>query len=86
MKIDLIISFRIKVDAPPLAQWDQSAGVDLWWKDKTRRVNHRDTRAAPSGPSQRNADPEHDTACSSFSLEDWETWFVESEMDSDDDI
>ena len=77
---------RIKVDAPPLAQWDPSAAVDLWWKDKTRRVNHRDTRAAPSGPSHRNADPEHDTACSSFSLEDWETWFVESEMDSDDDI
>ena len=39
---------RIKVDAPPLAQWDPSAAVDLWWKDKTQRVKHRETRAAPS--------------------------------------
>ena len=29
VKRDLIISFRIKVDAPPLAQWDSSAAVDL---------------------------------------------------------
>jgi hypothetical protein len=48
-------------------------------------VNHKDSRAAPSRSSQRNADLEHDTACSSFSLEDWETWFVESGTDSDND-
>lgn len=29
---------RVKVDAPPLAQWDPSAAVDLWLKDKTLSI------------------------------------------------
>ena len=73
---------RIKVDAPPLAQWNPSAAVDLWWSDKTRRVNHKDTRAASL---QRITDHGHDSGSSSasytFCLEDWETWIAEPESD-----
>ena len=30
---------RIKVDAPPLLQWDSTGAVNLWWKDKTCRIS-----------------------------------------------
>lgn len=45
---------RIKVDSSPLA------AVDLWW---TRRVNHRDTRAAPSQMST-DKGPDSGSSCS----------------------
>ncbi len=30
---------RIGVEGPPLSQWDSSGAVELWWQDKTRRLN-----------------------------------------------
>ena len=37
---------RITVDGAPLTEWNASAAMQLWWKDRCRR-QVADTRAAP---------------------------------------
>ncbi len=66
---------RITVDAPPLAQWDASAAVELWWKDKRRR-QVADTRAAPKASTSRSQDESSETEPYIFSLDDWESFIA----------
>ena len=66
---------RINVEGPPLADWDATRAVELWWRDKTRRVNHQDTRSAPTKSQAR--EEETDTEHEEFSLEDWEKWIAD---------
>ena len=38
---------RINAEGPSLGEWDTSHAVKLWWSDKLRRVNRRDSHAQP---------------------------------------
>ena len=64
---------RINVEGPPLADWDATHALELWWREKTRRVNHKDSRSAPSRPQEEEMETEHEM----FSLDDWEEWIAD---------
>ena len=85
-RLDQLI--RINVEAPVLSQWDASNAVDLWWRDKTRRLNIRDTRARPrpSSSSTQVSDTDtdslsHDHAPFILSLDNWENWLEPTDSD-----
>ena len=42
---------RIQLEGPPLQHWDASRAVELWWTDKSRRINRSagGSRASTSG-------------------------------------
>ena len=62
---------RIKLEAPPLKHWDATGALNLWWKDKTCRLNVTDPQPGVSSiPTQSDAREEE------ISLEDWETWLA----------
>ena len=50
-----------------------TCALELWWKEKTRRLNHKDSRK-PSTRLQEEEN-EHEKA-SPFSLDDWEEWIA----------
>ena len=54
-------------------QWDAGRSVELWWKDKTRRINRNDSskRKGPTGNSSNMDDTE--TEKFTWGLSDWET-------------
>ena len=58
---------RISVEAPHPSTWDASGAVELWWRDKTRRVNTTDTRATHL-LSTSSAPSSNDCTNSSYSL------------------
>jgi len=63
---------------PPLCQWNPTAAMNLWWKDKCRRTPS-DTRAAQKSPI-----PEEDPKSDSFSLEEWEKWINDPDTETSD--
>ena len=69
---------RIKLEGPPLEDWDPTTAVGLWWSDKNRRVDSkgRSSRSA-SAAAASDADAQEDQ----FTCSDWENWF-ESQTDS----
>ena len=72
---------RIQLEGPPLQQWDASRAVELWWTDKSRRINRSagDSRASTSG-NQAAASGGGDFV---WDPSDWETW-LEPESHSED--
>lgn len=75
---------RISVEAPHPSNWDASGAVELWWRDKTRRVNIADTRATPrlastSSAASSSSGGDCTASDSSFSLENWESWLENSD-------
>ena len=71
---------RISVEAPPLSKWDASKAVELWWRDKTRRLNISDIRARPRPSSSAQAsETDSDDDNGVFTLENWETWLEQSD-------
>ena len=70
---DLLL--RIPVDAPPLAQWDASAAVQLWCKDKRHR-QVSDTRAPPKPTTSLSKDGATTSEPYLFNLDDWETFIA----------
>ena len=71
----------ISVEAPVLAQWDPSSTVELWWRDKTRRLNIRDVRARPtsSSSSAQVCDTDSNSDNAPFTLDNWEDWLEPSD-------
>ena len=63
---------RITIDGPPLAQWDATDAIRLWWRSKQRR-QVQDTRAAP-GPSTSRSEDTDTTEAYILNLEDWDTF------------
>ena len=80
-KLDELV--RINVESPPLSKWDSESAVDLWWRDKIRRVNVSDRASsscvatARSSQSETNSDDKAE-----LTLESWESW-LDSDSDSD---
>ncbi len=64
---------RINVEGPPLADWDATRALELWWREKTQRVNHKDSGSAPRRPQEEETETEHKT----FSPDDWEEWITD---------
>ena len=58
---------RIAVDGPPLAQWDATDAVHLWWRSKQRR-QVQDTRVEPR-PGTFNAENNPTTEYNTVPLE-----------------
>ena len=49
---------RIYVEGPPLSDWDPTRALELWYMEKTRRLNVRDSRSAPRRPQSEEAELE----------------------------
>ena len=64
---------RITVEGPPIAQWDATGAVQLWWKSKQRR-QVQDTRTAPT--SSRTDISEADENYSLNLMEDWDKFIA----------
>ena len=63
---------RISVEGPPLSQWDSTGAVDLWWKDKIRRVPKNDYHKTSTSESKSTNHQELDS--DNVTIEDWDTW------------
>ncbi len=73
---------RIKLEGPPLQQWDSRNAIELWWNDKTCRINVKDFRASRTTTTQ---EPKENWPCVqldnfSWELSDWDSW-MESELE-----
>ena len=42
-------TYFVYIEGPSLSNWHAARAVDLWWRDKVRRVNHDDSHSEP-GP------------------------------------
>ena len=56
------------MEGPPLSDWDPTRALELWYMDKTWRLNVRDSRSAPRRPQSDKAGPETENT---FSIEEW---------------
>ena len=69
---------RISVQGPSLAKWDASYALELWEKDKVRRVNRKDTqtqsRCGSASVSSTSTSTETSDEVDHFTLDDWEEW------------
>ena len=70
---------RINVEGPSLSRWDASYALELWQKDKVRRVSCKDTPTQPDPlPSHASTSTSTSTPTSTdschVSLDDWEEW------------
>ena len=62
---------RINVEGPPLSEWDASDALELWTKEKVRRLNHKDEYCEHREKSTGMSDSESKDEAR-FPLEDWE--------------
>lgn len=72
---------RVNVEGPPLSQWDASVALELWSKEKARRVNQKESKAhqSQSGVSQE----ETLSSETSESLQQvWEDWIADTTADT----
>ena len=73
---------RIRIEGPPLKEWNSERAVQLWWEDKSYRVNRSDVQATRSSRTSSTASESNEEF--SWMFDDWETW-LESDPDSDSD-
>ena len=59
----------MNVERPPLADWDASNALELWWREKTRRVDRKDSRLPPTVVRLEEDDTDHEQY---VFLDDWE--------------
>ena len=60
--------------------------MELWWHDRTRRLNIRDSRTRPSSSSSSlkddtNTDSQANSAIVTLNLENWENWLDPEDSD-----
>ena len=51
---------RIAVEAPPLSKWDAEGTLNLWYKAKTRRIEHKERHKRKSKSSNKDSNDEDD--------------------------
>ena len=68
---------RIRIEGPPLDKWKSDKAIQLWWGDKTRRVNRSETLPTSTASATAATGEEF-----SWSLDNWDNW-LESESDAD---
>ena len=64
---------RINLVGPPLADWDATGAIELWWREKKRRVSQKDTGTS-SASATAAAQNDKVLQPSSFDWEEWEQW------------
>ena len=62
------------MEGPPLSDWDPTHALELWYMDKARRLNVRDSRSAPRRPQAQCEEAEIVTEDNTFSISEWEEW------------
>lgn len=62
------------MEGPPLSDWDPTHTLELWYMDKTRRLNLRDSRSAPRRPQAQCIDLQDENEACTLSLSEWEEW------------
>lgn len=63
---------RISIDGPPLSEWDGTRALELWWKEKNRRLGMKEkTTRLCDESSTCSTNTETDTA---ISFDEWEEW------------
>ena len=65
----------ITVDGAPLTEWNASAAMQLWWKDKCCR-QVADTRAAPKRKASSSQDDSSESEPYTISIYDWESFLA----------
>ena len=71
---------QINIEGTSLYEWDASGALELWLKDKMRRVNHRDGHSKRGSTSETTTSTsiESETEIDDFSSDDWEDWIAPS--------
>ena len=64
---------RIQLDGPDLVDWDSKCAIELWWKDKVRRIRF-ESQESTSTDTEQQDQVQIVSNDSNISLEDWETW------------
>ena len=59
------------MEGPPLSDWNPTHALELWYMEKTRILNVRDSCSAPRRPQSDEAQLETENT---FSLSEWEEW------------
>ncbi len=76
--VSLLKLIRIIVEGPPLSEWDPSSSVDLWLKDKIRRVNRPKAGTSISRSESGHASLTNYDEDTQFSLNEWEDWILKT--------
>ena len=78
---------RIHIEGPPLSEWKADGALELWLREKARRVSHKESHRKHRTQSTVSIDSSEDEEV--FCLDDWEKWIGSSDSDSetdDDDV
>ena len=80
---------RIAVDAPPLSNWHAEGALDLWYKEKARRIDHKEKhKRMPKSSNDNDSNDEDDESnTTELDFDDWETWMQSDveELEVDDE-
>ena len=60
MRVLLITFLRISVEAPPLSDWCAEGALDLWFKDKKRRIEHKEKYVSRTSTKSTNDESSND--------------------------
>ena len=69
---------RINVDGPPVSEWNAAGALDLWLREKTRRINQPASHASRNSTRTETVDEDQEE---SFCLDNWEDWMDLSHED-----
>ena len=78
-RLDQIL--RIRIEGPPLEEWDATKAVGLWWTDKTRRVDASGHSAPRKKKDKSTSLSDEDQEEFAWSFSDWDNW-----LESDSDV
>ena len=78
----------IKIEGPPLEEWDSERAVKLWWEAKMRRFNRSEASTSSSvavhAPQASLTQSATGTAASTteftWTLDDWDTWLETDQL------
>ena len=80
---------RIKIEGPPLKEWESEQAVKLLWEAKMRRVNRSETSTstsscmvvhAPQASTQSATGTAATTEKFTWTLDDWDTWLETDQL------
>ena len=80
---------RIAVEAPPLFNWHAEGALDLWYKEKARRIEHKEKhKRKPKSNNKDSNDEDDDSSTKELDVDDWEAWMQSDvkETESDDEM
>ena len=64
---------KINVEGSPLEKWDASSAIELWYKEKSRRLTASSRTTSTTGHTSEDQPKDKDDS-HSFSLDEWKEW------------